>query len=359
MSEDNRRSRTFGEAKARSRIGKTESAIALKEWTKKYQDQLADAQKAAQEESDAKGFWGKAFTIGTTLGCVALDAASGGMCTIGGLIVGSAARAIADAVGDAEAMVPDAVDALDTKYFRADAADMAGDINKSIDSMRSFHDNEWKTDVLKQAADTYSAYKMGTSLESWQGEGSTLFDKLKMEIAPTVEEVQLTESAQLMAEDPLKAMGITKDIQHVETPALPAEMMDMSDVAPTDLIRSEIDFNAYQQVPVPEEIPLGINETNILTRPQIESVRGALNRMQPDVPFNIQEDTSFYDPAEAMIESPGLSSFDEASWTEGAARIEALDRSAALQENLEMGLQINKKLPLSFQAAQQKFKLGK
>jgi hypothetical protein len=340
------RAKSFGEARGRSRTGQIESHVKKKEWAEKYQKQLDDAAKAAQKESEDKGFWGKLATIGTTLGCVALDAATAGMCTIGGLIVGSAARAYTDYQGKAEEMVPTDVDPLDVKYGRADAKNIAESINSTIGDLSEFHANEWKTDVLKQAADTYQAYKLGSGLEKWQGEGNTLFDKLGESFMPTVEEVQLTESAQLMAEDPLKAMETLPKAGDVN-------------ITPLDPIKPGMDVASYMQpVDVPEGIPLDINETNTLTQSGIDELREVSSRMQPDVPFNIQEDTTFYNPVEDMIESPGLSSFDEASWTEGAARIEALDRSAALQENLEMGLQINKKLPLSFGSLQHKFKLS-
>jgi len=166
MSEDRKRPRSFRSAHAQAKISSDQALAKIANFADFYQDQLNDATEALAKESENKGFWGKALTFGTTIGCIALDMASGGMCTVAGAVIGASARAITDAMGDAEGKIPTDVKAPEhMKYYKDKIADIAEDVNRASDKLESFNANEWKTDLLKQIGDSYSAYKMGTGLE--------------------------------------------------------------------------------------------------------------------------------------------------------------------------------------------------
>ena len=166
MPEDRRRPRSFGAARAQTKIASEQAISRIADWAEDYQDQLQDAADALAQESEDKGFFGKLFTFGTTIGCIALDMASGGMCTVAGAVIGASARAITDAMGDAEGEIPTDVKGLEhMKYYKDKIADVADDVERASSKLESFNANEWKTDLLKQIGDSYSAYKMGTGLE--------------------------------------------------------------------------------------------------------------------------------------------------------------------------------------------------
>ena len=166
MPEDRKRPATFSQALSQTKIASDQAISRIADWAGDLQDKLNDSADALAKESEDKGFWGKAFTFGTTIGCIALEMAGPGMCTVAGAVVGAATRAITDATGDAEGKIPTDVKAPEhMKYYKDKIADIAEDVNRASDKLESFNANEWKTDLLKQIGDSYSAYKMGTGLE--------------------------------------------------------------------------------------------------------------------------------------------------------------------------------------------------
>jgi len=275
MSEDRRRPATFSQAMSQTKVASDQALSRIGDWAQDYQDQLDDAADALAKESEDKGFWGKLLTFGTTIGCIAIDVTSGGMCTVAGAIVGAAARAIADAKGDAEDMIPTDVDIPEhMKYYRDKMADVAEDVDRASDKLESYNANEWKTDLLKQIGDSYSAYKMGTGLEK-----AGAFDGLRDSLLPTQAPTELTAMAQNMIDDPMSAMDM---IDKANAPTLATEKMDFILGTSTDSSYLE-----SGKMVIGEQIPVGALDTNQLSQSGIQEMRDLL---QPDIPSIGYED---------------------------------------------------------------------
>ena len=166
MPEDRDRPTSFAEAQATTRMGEIEDVSTIASWMDSYQDKLQDAADAAAEQTEDKGFWGNAVTIGATVGCMALDLATGGVCTIAGLVLGSGARMLSDESNDAEEMVPGKAVGPDVDYYRNKIPGLVDDLNSSKEKLDSFHANEWKRDVLIQLNDTMTAVQLGSKMSN-------------------------------------------------------------------------------------------------------------------------------------------------------------------------------------------------
>ena len=163
MPEDRKRPTSFGEAGAKLKMGAIESLSDISEWAEGYQDQLKDAQKAAKESSEDKGVFGTLLTWGTTGLCVyATGGLSIGECVALGTAVGTATRAGIDWADDAEELIPGTATPVATKFYNDKSAEIAKDLNESADALHDFHANEWKSDLLLQVNDTWTAYKMAS-----------------------------------------------------------------------------------------------------------------------------------------------------------------------------------------------------
>jgi hypothetical protein len=194
MSEDNKRSTSFAEAGAKLRIKASDSLDAISEWAEDYQDKLQDAAEAAQKESEDKGFWGKIATYGSTLGCIALDMAAPGVCTVAGLMIGTGTRIGVDIAGDAEEQVPGAAKAVAVDYYRNKAPEIAEELNKGRDQLNDFHANEWKADLIGQLSDSFNAYKMSMNLDKMG-----LFDDFVPDGEDVVSKTVLQDEGSLMS----------------------------------------------------------------------------------------------------------------------------------------------------------------
>jgi len=161
-----RRPTSFAEAQAVTKMRGIEDISIMEKWFADYQDQLQDAADAAAEQTEDKGFWGNIATIGATLGCIALDLATGGVCTVAGLALGSATRIGVDLADDAEAQVPGEAIGPDVDYYRNKIPGLVDDLNDSKEKLDNFHANEWKRDVLLQLNDTFTAVKLGVGMET-------------------------------------------------------------------------------------------------------------------------------------------------------------------------------------------------
>ena len=159
-----RRPTSFVEAYTTTKIGATHALSDIQEWAKKYQDKIDAAAEAGKKEQEDKGFWGKIATWGTTLGCLAVTSGMGmGGCVALGTAVGAGTRYAVDKGNNWEDAIPQAVEGLDTKYYRDKIPEIAEDINDAADSLQDWNDNMWKADMMAQLGDSWSAYKMGSA----------------------------------------------------------------------------------------------------------------------------------------------------------------------------------------------------
>jgi hypothetical protein len=162
-----RRPTSFSKAYATTKIGATHALSKIESWADSYNDKIEAAAAAGRKEQEDKGFWGKIATWGTTLGCVvATGVPTGGMslggCVALGTAVGAGTRYAVDKGNDWEQSIPQAVDGLDTKYYRDKVPEIAKQINDAADNLQDWNDNMWKADIMSQLGDSWSAYKMGS-----------------------------------------------------------------------------------------------------------------------------------------------------------------------------------------------------
>ena len=163
--EDRSRPKSFGEAVALSKMRGIEDASKMESWLDNYQDKLQDAADKAAGQTENKGFWGNLLTLGTTLACIAADAATMGGCTVAGLVAGTAARTVTDWGDPAEKAVPDEAVGPDVAYYRNKIPGLVEDLNSSKEALEDFHANEWKRDVLLQLNDTWTAARIGSGMK--------------------------------------------------------------------------------------------------------------------------------------------------------------------------------------------------
>ena len=158
-----RRPASFSEAHATTKIGATQALAKIESWAKGYDDKIQAAAAAGQKEQEDKGFWGKLATWGTTLGCLAVTSGAGmGGCVALGTAVGAGTRYAVDKGNDWEDAIPQAVEGLDTKYYRDKVPEIAEQINDAADNLQDWNDNMWKADIMSQLGDSWSAYRMGS-----------------------------------------------------------------------------------------------------------------------------------------------------------------------------------------------------
>ena len=183
MSEERDRPVSFAEAKATTTMGAIEDASTIESWLDNAKDNLNDAVSAAAEQTEDKGFWGNLVTIGSTVGCMALDLATGGTCTIAGLALGTAARIAVDATDDAEKQVPGEAVGPDVDYYRNKIPGLVDDLNEGKEKLDNFHANEWKRDVLLQLGDTFTAVQIGAEMDKLGIFSESLSFKMGEEVA--------------------------------------------------------------------------------------------------------------------------------------------------------------------------------
>ena len=198
---------SFGEARVQSQLDVGFDLSKMNAWVDRFDnkfqnitDEITRSSEALQEESEDKGFWGSLATWGTTLGCMALDIAGAGACTLAGAVAGGVTRIGVDILGDAESTIPgmpsrsDIAEQPDPKYYAPEWQDKEKDVQnitsnlaEHVQDIEDFNANEWKVDLLKQVKDSWNAYRLGYSAETklgllgdtldpWQiGEDSHLF----------------------------------------------------------------------------------------------------------------------------------------------------------------------------------------
>ena len=202
MSEENKRPTSFAEASSKVTLGAKKSLDEIAEWAEGYKDKLTAAAEAAQEESEDKGFWGKLASFATVAGCV-LTGGNPLPCTAAATLVGGGTRVVVDWLGDAEDQVPDAAKAIQTRYYGDKAPEIAKELNKSRESLEDFHADEWKNDLMLQLSDSFTAYKIGSGMESVGLEG---FFKGTDELADAGSTV-----TELLTDDPSEFSSILED----------------------------------------------------------------------------------------------------------------------------------------------------
>ena len=148
-------------------LGIIESLDQIQTAAKTAQDKLTAAGKAVQKESEDKSFWGSLVTMGTTLGCAAFGPLSVGACAVAGAVTGGVTKMGIDLFGDSEADVRSFnVKPPETKYYRAQGAEMADKLNENAEYLKDYIDNEWKVDLLSTVQDAVSSFQLTSGLDS-------------------------------------------------------------------------------------------------------------------------------------------------------------------------------------------------
>ena len=185
MPEERSRPTSFAEAISKTKMGGIEDISKMGAWFDNFQDKLQDAADAAAEQTEDKGFWGNAFTIGTTIGCYLLDPTKGALCAAAGVAAGTGARIVTDWGDPAEKAAEEVGEAVgpDVDYYRDKIPGLVDDLNDSKEKLDNFHANEWKRDVLLQLGDTFTAVQIGAEMDKLGIFSESLSFKMGEEVA--------------------------------------------------------------------------------------------------------------------------------------------------------------------------------